>query len=308
MNSFLEAIGSIFIIFILIVIGYVLQKKKKINIEIGNFLSFLVVNITLPCSIFKTINSSLDLEKLKELPLFIVIIMLSQILSITAGFFMAKAGKIDQSKKGSFITLTAFNNTLFMGLPINMALFGEQSATVVLYYYVSSTILFWTVGIKIIAGKNANTSFKLPTPVYGIFIGFIMLFITEFFKGFEIPQFVTGTVNYLAGMTTPLAMIFTGYALGEFGIRNIRFSKEISFGLIARFVVAPLIFISIIMMFSTSELQRNVLIVQSFMPVMATQTIVARKYNVDDTYPAVMVTVSTLLSLIIIPIVKAIIT
>ena len=49
-------------------------------------------------------------------------------------------------------------------------------------------------------------------------------------------------------------------------------------------------------------------IVQAFMPVMASQTIVARQYGADDTYPAIMVTVSTLLSLIIIPLVKTIIT
>ena len=90
----------------------------------------------------------------------------------------------------------------------------------------------------------------------------------------------------------------------NFGIKNIRFNRSVSVGLIARFIVSPAIFLVIVSLLPISSLAKNVFTVQAFMPVMASQTIIARRYNVDDQYPAVMVAISTLLSLIIIPLVK----
>lgn len=308
MNAFFEALSSVSTIFILIVVGYILQSKKKITKEIGTFLSYIVVHITLPCSIFNTMTTTIDLKGIGSMVFYVVAVMISQVLSILAAMFIAKVSKIEELKKGSFIALTAFNNTLFMGMPVSVALFGERSATVILCYYIASAILFWTLGIRIIAGKKVKGKFKIPFPVYGILCGVLILIITYFVPQFKLPSFALDTIGYLGKMTTPLSMIFTGYALGEFGLKNIRIDRSITLGLLARFVVSPLIFIIVIVIMGADEFYKNVFIVQAFMPVMASQTIIARQYEVDDSYPSVMVTISTLISLIIIPIVKVIIT
>ena len=304
MNAFLEALESVLSIFVLIVIGYLLQQKGKITDKIGSFISFFVVNITLPCSVYKTLTTSLSMEDIAEIPMYIILIMVSQLLSIAGGWCLANLFGVDKEISGSFITLKAFNNTIFMGLPVNIALFGESSSPIVLYYYLASTILFWTLGVRIIAGNNKTGKFNIPKTIYAMVIAAVVITVTIFRPNFTMPVFVVSTVNNLASMTTPLSMIFTGVVLGNFGIKNIRFDKNVVLGLIARFVVSPLIFIVIIISMPVSELAKNVFIVQAFMPVMASQTIIARQYGVNDEYPAVMVTVSTLISLLVIPFVK----
>lgn len=221
---------------------------------------------------------------------------------------IAKGGKISKDKSGTFITMTAFNNTLFMGMPVSVALFGEKNSAIIVYYYLASTILFWTVGIRVIAGKQIKKKIKIPPPIYGLVAGAVTVLIGKHIYSFEFPTFFNDSINYISAMTTPLSMIFTGYALGEFGLKNIRLDKSVTLGLFARFILSPAIFILFISLLSVDKISRNVFIVQAFMPVMASQTIIARQYGVDDSYPAVMVTVSTLLSLAIIPFVKAIIT
>lgn len=306
MTSFFESLNSVLTIFILIIIGYFLKKKEKLTKETGNFISFLVVNITLPCSIVNTITNSIKFDRIYELPFFVGIIIISQLLSIAAGIAVVKFFKVEKKKQGSLVALTAFNNTLFMGMPVSVALFGEKSSPIILYYYIASAILFWTIGVRIIAGGKVTSKFKIPSPIYGALTGFLLLFIGRIFADFALPGFVMDTVGYLAKMTTPLSMIFTGYALGEFGLHNIRIDKSIVLGLTARFLISPLIFIAIICISGVGVFYRNVFIVQAFMPVMASQTIVARQYGADDSYSAIMVTVSTLISLIIIPVVNAI--
>lgn len=307
MGELVTAFQSVFTIVLLVFIGYILQVKGKITDSIGGFLSFFVVNITLPCSVFKTVTTSLGREELKNIPLYVTVIILSQIVSMLLAWGMAKAFKISEEKKGSFIALTAFNNTLFMGMPVSIALFGEAKASIILYYYVASTILFWSVGIRVIAGKKSTDKFKIPTPLYGLVLGILVVLIKEIYPSFELPVFTRDTIQYIAGMTTPLSMIFTGFALGQFGLKNIRFDKSVCLGLVARFVVSPLVFIIGILLLPVDTLARNVFIVQAFMPVMASQTVIARQYGVDDKYPAVMVAISTLLSLFIIPIIKVVI-
>lgn len=307
MGELITAFQSVFTIVLLVFIGYVLQAKGKITNTIGSFLSFFVVNITLPCSVFKTVTTSLGSDELKNIPLYVTVIIISQILSMLLAWGIANVFKISEEKKGSFIALTAFNNTLFMGMPVSIALFGETNASIILYYYVASTILFWSVGIRVIAGKKINGKFKLPTPLYGLILGIVFVLIREVYPSFGFPDFANDTIKYIAGMTTPLSMIFTGFALGQFGLKNIRFDKSVCLGLVARFIVSPLVFIAGIMVLNVDTLARNVFIVQAFMPVMASQTVIARQYGVDDKYPAVMVAISTLLSLVIIPIVKVVI-
>lgn len=303
MSAFIEAVQAVSTIAILMVVGFLLQKTGKIDEKISGFISFFVVNITLPCSAFKNITTSLTKESFSEIPLYLTSIIVSQLISIGAAFIMTRLFKIGDEIKGSFMALTAFNNTIFMGLPVNVALFGEQSSSIVLYYYLASMILFWTLGIKLIAGKSQAAKVKLPPTIYVIALSFIVVLIVNY-TDFTIPSFIFKTANNFAAMTTPLSMIYTGYVLGNFGLRNIRINRSVSLGLIARFIVSPAIFLTIVSFLPISSLAKNVFTIQAFMPVMASQTIIARRYNANDKYPAVMVAVSTLLSLIIIPLVN----
>ena len=308
MIEFISALQAVLTIVLLVVIGYILQKRNVITDEIGEFISFFVVNITLPCGVFRTLTTTITADRLVSMPLFVVIIILSQITSMGVAYILARFRGISEQKKGSFIAMTAFNNTLFMGMPVSVALFGESNASIIIYYYVASTILFWTVGIRIIAGKKINGTFKLPKPFYGIAAAFFVILFRQYVVNFELPVFIDDTIGYMASMTTPLSMIFTGFALGQFGLKNIQFDESVWLGIFARFILSPFIFIIAVSFLPVEPIAKNVFIVQAFMPVMASQTIIARQYGVDDKYPAVMVTVTTLLSLIIIPIVKVIIT
>ncbi len=89
-------------------------------------------------------------------------ILITYIISIP----LAKLIKIREDRRGMFSALFTFANTNFIGLPVNVALFGEASIPYVTLYYIANTTMFWTIGIYGIKkdgefGKNVKSDNKL---------------------------------------------------------------------------------------------------------------------------------------------------
>ena len=84
--------------------------------------------------------------------------MLVPILSIAITFIIStiwvKVARVPATRQGVFRTMFTASNTIFMGLPINLAIFGEKAVPYVLLYYICNTTIFWTLGIYLIAQDN----------------------------------------------------------------------------------------------------------------------------------------------------------
>ncbi len=310
MTAFIGGFEAVLSVFMLLVLGFVLTVKGKINKTVGVFMTWLVINITSPLNIFTSVMESFSPSEVVNIPKYVAIPLMSHILGFVAGFILVKIFKIERKYAGSLIVMTSLNNTIFMGLPVNLAMFGQESVPFVLYYYMSNMALFWTIGVNIISGKTEKQKplevikKLIPPPLYGMFAGIILLLIGTYITPVKLPDFVMKTFDSVGSMTTPIAMMYIGFVLADKGLKNIKFDKNIVLGLCARFIVGPAIAIALYSFIPMEPIMRNVFTVQAFMPVMATQSIVAERYGADPYFPAVMVSVSTIVSLIILPLVK----
>lgn len=305
-TEFFVAFEAVLTVVILIAIGYALAFKGKITKEISSFITWLVVNISLPCLMTSTIATSFSRSEIAGIPKAVLLPMVTILICYGAGYVIAIITKPKKERFGQMVVQTAQNNTIFMGLPVNIAMLGEVSVPYVLYYYMANTILFWTIGVYLIAGKKAEKgalkhilSVVFSPPIYGLIAGLICLFFN-----ITIPKFAMDTIKYIGALTTPLSMIFIGYALCSAGLKNIKIDKDIIVGLISRLGVGPAISIAIFSFFNLPQLMMNVFTIQSFMPVMANAAIVAESYNSDTEYAAIMISISTIISLFLLPLVK----
>ncbi len=310
LTAFLGGFEAVLSVFMLLVLGFVLTIKGKINGTVASFMSWFVVNITSPLNIFGSVMTSFSSAEIPNIPKYVAIPLVSHILGFLAGFLIVKLFKVEKKYAGSLIIMTALNNTIFMGLPVNLAMFGEASVPFVLYYYISNMILFWTLGIFCLSGKVEKqkpidvVKKIIPPPLYGMFAGIALLLISTYVTPVTIPDFIMDTFDSVGSMTTPIAMMYIGFVLADRGLKNIKIDKNILLGLCARFIVGPAITIVVLSFIPMDPLMKNVFTVQAFMPVMATQSIVAQRYGADPYFPAVMVSLSTVISLIILPLVK----
>jgi len=144
----LDAVQSVLSILLMISIGYVLSLKGWFSQETPALFSRLVVKVSLPALMISNLLTTFDRRTLLEAGIGLVLPMFVIIFLFGIGRLLSGVLKVPSDRRGVFLSLFAFSNTIFIGLPVNVALFGEQSVSFVLLYYISNTVLFWTMGVN----------------------------------------------------------------------------------------------------------------------------------------------------------------
>lgn len=306
----LGAYINILLFFVLIFIGYVLTQKQWFNRTVADGFSKLILNVTLPAGMYVTITSSFDKASFLSLFSGLLLPFCSIFLSFLVGMAMGKSLKIAPERQGIFSTMIAASNTIFMGLPINLAIFGTKAVPYVLLYYICNTSFFWTIGVYMLArdGKlkqGLTSQLDFGKTLKQVFSPALMGFIIGMFAVFiDLPKFsfIDKLGSQLGDLTTPLSMFFIGIVIYQTGIRQLKMTRDTFLVLIGRFVISPLLVILLAQIMTVSGLMLKVFIVQSAMPVQNSMAILAHGYGADEQFAATSLTYSVLIYLAIIPV------
>lgn len=309
---FFTSIESVLTIVILIAVGYFLQKYKWFGPDFSKGISKLVVNVGLPCSIFTGILANLTVGSLGNLGIGLIFPFGTVIVSYIIAFILMKVFKIRPERKGIFLNGVANANTIFVGMPLNIALFGEASIPYYLVCYISNTISTWVIGIIIMSAtdphkepgkKSFNWKKVLTPPLVGFIIGLIFLIFS-----IPVPDFINSALKYLGAFVTPLALIYIGIMLYNAGLKNMRLDRDSILALVGRFVICPIIIIVLIMIGTGAfgivmpSMEKNSFIVQSATPMLAVLPILADQYHGDVKYATNITTISTVLFIVVVPV------
>lgn len=304
---FFNIVESILSIVLIIVAGYVFTDKGWFDEHSGKVISKIITNIALPAYMIWNLMTTFSKELLLHLAPGLVVPFTSILACYVVGYGIAKLLKVSPSRYGTFCSMFSLSNTIFIGLPVNLALFGEASMPYVLLYYIANTSLFWTIGANGIRrdGISGQGKVEISEVMKKIFspplLGFIAA-IVLIILGVSLPSFFIDGCKYLGNMTTPLSMLFIGIAIYGVKLKNITVSKDMIAIILGRFIIAPLIVIGIIYAMPLPLIMKKVFIIQSSLPVMTLTAVVAKSYKSDAEYAAVMTTVTTIAAIITIPI------
>ena len=138
--SILTSIENILPIIFIIALGFYLNEKGWFGPDFGGNVSKLVMNIALPASIFVSVLKYLTLDKLIAVALGLVYTFGSVILAYIAAFIVVKLFKVRPGRRGTMINMFANANTIFIGLPLNIALFGDASISYFFVYYITNKV------------------------------------------------------------------------------------------------------------------------------------------------------------------------
>lgn len=306
MDIFLRSISGILVILGMILVGFVIGEKGWFDDKSRGLLAKLVTQVALPCYMLYTITQRITAADLLKMLPALRFPALSMVILLGIATAVAKIFAVRQDRRGLFISMFFNSNTIFVGLPINQALFGDASIPYVLIYYMCNTTFFWTLGTYLIqrdgegeAQFDFKTSLKkvFSPPLMGFLLGLVMVILH-----IKLPAFLASDLQYLGNLTTPLSMIFIGLSVSHVGVKQLVLGKEQLLILLGRFLVAPLLMASIVYWLPLPNLMKQVFIIQSAMPVMTNAPVVARLYGADSDYAAVMVTETTLSTMVVIPI------
>lgn len=306
MDIFLRSISGILVILGMILVGFIIGEKGWFDDKSRGLLAKLVTQVALPCYMLYTITQRFTAADLLKMLPALRFPALSMVILLGIATGVARIFAVRQDRRGLFISMFFNSNTIFVGLPINQALFGDASIPYVLIYYMCNTTFFWTLGTYLIqrdgegeAQFDLKTSLKkvFSPPLMGFLLGLVLVMLQ-----IKLPAFLASDLQYLGNLTTPLSMIFIGLSVSHVGVKQLVLGKEQLLILLGRFLVAPLLMASIVYWMPLPNLMKQVFIIQSAMPVMTNAPVVARLYGADSDYAAVMVTETTLATMVVIPI------
>ena len=306
MDIFLRSISGILVILGMILVGFVIGEKGWFDDKSRGLLAKLVTQVALPCYMLYTITQRFTAADLLKMLPALRFPALSMVILLGIATGVARIFAVRQDRRGLFISMFFNSNTIFVGLPINQALFGDASIPYVLIYYMCNTTFFWTLGTYLIQRDGeGEAQFDLKTSLKKVFspplMGFLLVLVLVMLQ-IKLPAFLASDLQYLGNLTTPLSMIFIGLSVSHVGVKQLVLGKEQLLILLGRFLVAPLLMASIVYWVPLPSLMKQVFIIQSAMPVMTNAPVVARLYGADSDYAAVMVTETTLATMVVIPI------
>ena len=132
-------------------------------------------------------------------------------------------------------------------------------------------------------------------------ISFILVVALVLFD-FHFPKFILDTYKYFGNLTTPLAMLFIGITIYSVNFREFKFSWDMIAIILGRFLISPILILILCNFANIPLLMKEVFVIQAAMPVMTNTAIVSKRYNADYEYATVNTIITTISSLLVIPI------
>ncbi|WP_099974701.1 AEC family transporter [Lactobacillus terrae] len=317
MAAFITSLESVAEIVIVIALGFWLRNSGRLADSFKGNISFIIMNIALPASIFVSVLKYLTRDKLASLSGGLIFAFASFACSYLLAWILTKVLKIRPGRRGTFINMFANANTIFIGLPLNMALFGTKSLPYFLVYYVMNTISTWAIGVFFISNddptkeKGTKQDFNwrklLPAPLVGFLVSLVFLLLA-----IPIPEWIDKTLDMVGGIVTPMSLIYIGIILADAGLKSIRFDHDTIWALLGRFVFAPAIMIGFVTLGASighglPALESSTLIIQAAAPGLAVLPILVGQSHGDIEYATNVVTTSTVLFVVVVPILMQVI-
>lgn len=317
MSVLWNSVQSVLVVVLIMILGYGLQKAGWLSKDFGQDITKLIMNIALPASIFVTVLQKLTRNNLINFSGYLFWGVVSVAIGYLFAFVLVKIMKIQPGRQGIFINSVVNDNTIFVGLPLNVALFGSKSMGYFLVYYLLNTFSTWTVGVMLINNddpkerKSSHINWRqiLSMPLISFVVALVVLLL-------DVPilklTFVNSTLTYVGNLVTPLSLIYIGIVLAKAGLKSIQFDRDTTVALIGRFIFSPIVMIILMLIASKTmsnlpSLLSQTMIVQAATPMLTVTPILAANAHGDVKYATNVVTTSTILFIIVIPILMMVI-
>lgn len=308
--------------FLVMVAGWWAARRNILTPALTKSLSVLVVQLTFPCLIVVQMLGTVNPESLKRgwwVPVFALV---SIVLASWVGRWLSPVFRVDESRRRTFAFLVAIPNWVFLPLPIAEGLYGGDGVRFVLLYNFGAQIVLWSFGIRILQGGgkgepvlrtllgNAGIWATLGgAAVALLWSGAARLGHSGVNSGFWLlGDGLIGALTMLGDLTIPLSLLATGAQLGVM-VKASEFQWRSLAGVtVARLLVAPSLTILLLkgvlllmgVTLMESEFITAVIIVA--MPVAISCTMFAERFGGDSQLSASSIFLSTLLSLVTVPV------
>ena len=301
-ENFISVFEQVLILFILMALGFIFNKTKKLNKETCKSISDIVVTFVAPCVIIKSFIREYEPEMMKMLCVALALSVGVHILMIIVSKVVLRAS---EEKKRRVLTFAAvFSNAGFIALPLQEQLLGGDGVFYGAAYIVIFNIALWSFGVAEMSGNRSAVTLKklLVSPgIIGVVVGVIL-----FAFSIKPPVVIYSVIDYVAALNVPLPMFIVGYYLAEADLRRALKERSLYFCILLRLILYPIFTMILLWMLNIDNTLLTALAISISAPVGATVSMFSEKFGGDTDLSVKLVAISTLLSIITMPIIVAV--
>ena len=310
-DAFIHSLHCVTILIILGGAGYVTAARGWYDTNSHALLAKLVTFLSLPAYLFSSVMQTLTHDELLMLAGAMITPFLSVWISFSVSRIIARVCHVEAVHSGVFSSAFTATNNMFIGVPVSLALFGEEAMIPTLLYFFANTTFFWTVGNFMEAADGMVAQNKAKPKVFSVesvkrvftppLIGFLTALVFILID-WTPPAPIMDAAHYMGGITTPLALVFIGAMLWNIGLRNLRVTRDMWLVYAGRFVISPLICLALTYVIPIPALFMKVYVIQASLPCITQIAVLARFHRADVNFATTAVASTTLISLVTLPV------
>lgn len=286
--------------FLLILTGYLAVRGRLLNAEARQGFSSLLVNLVVPAMIINSYLIEFDPEILSNL----VRSAFASAAVLVIGLCIALLSTRKKTGPDQPILRFAmtFSNAGYMGFPLINALFGAEGMLYASIFNTFFNLLIWTAGIALVdrssgtAKRNLALELIKKPALLAVAVGLVL-----YLGQIPVPYLIAQPIGLLAGMNTPLSMLITGIIIATSDLRPVIRSLQLWHAILIRMLVIPAASFLFCLLTGTGGMVGAVVILLEACPCAALTSVLAIQYRYSEQLAAGLVVLSTLLSIVTLP-------
>lgn len=296
-ERFLVVLSQVATLFMLMGVGYALAKVSKISPAGTWEMSGLLMAVAIPCAIINGFPKEWDLGTLGMLGMAAVAVAVSYLLGVLVTLPLFR--KEGSSLRAPLRFGSMYGNVGFMGLPLVAAVVGQEALVFVSITIIVCNVFAFTHGAMLMGGREAVSVKKilLNPAIVGSFIGFAL-----FLLRVELPGPVQSTVNHIANLNTPLAMMVIGAQMSRADLLRTFRESKLYLAAAVKLLAMPLLTAAVLLPLGLDRTCYLTLVILAGTPAAGLTSMFAEQYDRDTARAAQLVSFSHLLSALTLPV------
>lgn len=297
LSSFYARLGAIALIMLL---GFFLGKKKIIDTHTNKAIVNLLLLVFMPASLFAAFPSEYDQQtsSLFVSGLIAGFVVMFALIILSRIIFNKYIYKGELRFESQFALI--FNNATFLGYPIISSTFGEQGIVPYCGFIIAFNIALFSYGVFLFERKITKKLFIgiITNPnIIAVILGMLI-----FLSGIKLPDFLTSSVNFTGNATTALSLLCIGFMLSHANFKKLIKKWRLIVTAAIQLIIGPLVTYFLLV---ALHFPQEVIVVCTLIQALPTATslgLFAAKYGGNDIESSELVTISTTLSIVTMPV------
>lgn len=301
MQVFTATLNQMLVLFIFMALGFFLNKKRLLPLDDSVVLSKLETYAFVPCLVFSVFYKYCTVENFKQKWTYMLYGAAVMAVSLPIGIVLAKFFAKDSYLKKIYTYSFAVANFSFMGNAVVLGVFGERVLFDYMIFTLPLNLYVYSIGTASLIPTEKGGKISVKTFVNPIFIALILGAVCGLLS-VPLPKFITTAISSAGACMSPLAMLLTGFVIGEYNLKTLASDKKVYLASVIRLIILPSAFMAVLLLLKTDKDIIRVALCATAMPLGLNTVVFPAAYGGDTTPGAGMALVSHLISVITIPV------